>query len=484
MRHFLRKTKSTLQLLSKGEIERIHEQSLYVLQHCGIEVNHDKALKLLDEGGAQVDYSSQRVKIPPDLVTCCLKTVPEKITLAARNPEKDCILEPFGRPYSRNGGGSDYTLDLKTDEIRPLLASDMKDYFKLMDALENIDFVAAVFGHDLPIEGRDILVLREMLDQTDKHIHIRAYSKESLQYMFQMAEIVAGSKEELRQRPLISLLEAPVSPLKFIDISVEGLWLCGEYGIPLELCIMPICGATGPMTMAGNSLLINVELLGCVVLSQLSHPGAPLEHAPRPMIMNMSNGIGLTGSVEGIKMSIAGAQMAHYYNIPVSLHGPWTDSMTFDGQSTMERTNYASMSSLAGANVLSGSGMLQQGLLVSLVQLAIDDEINSALVSTQEGFGVDDERLGAEVISRVGPGGNFLEDEHTLKYLRTERHQPDILYRGTREAWQADGAKSFEQRARDKVNTILEEHQRPLLPEDKEKELNNLVQDALRLLKK
>lgn len=473
-----------LKVLSDIEIEQVHAKSLEVLENCGLEVEHTEGLKMLEEAGAQVDYDSQRAKIPPELVSRCLKTVPEKITLAARNPEKDCVLEPGGRPYSRNGGGSDYTLDLKTDEIRPLVAADMKDYFTLMDGLDHIDFVAAVFGHDLPVVGRDVLVLREMLGCTDKHIHLRAYTKESLEYMFKMAEIVAGSKENLRKRPIISLLEAPVSPMKFIDISVDGLWLCGEYGIPLELCIMPICGATGPMTLAGNTLLANIELMGCVVLSQLAHPGAPLEHAPRPMILNMANGVGLTGSIEGALMSVAGAQMAEYYNIPVSLHGPWTDSMTFDGQSTMERTNYATIAALAGAHVLSGSGMLQQGLLMSLVQLVIDDEINSALLSAVGGFPVDEEHLGADAICRVGPGGNFMEDEQTMKFLRGERQLPNILCRESRESWEAGGSKSFEERARDRAISILKKHEPNALADEQSRALDKLVEDALRLLKK
>ena len=156
-----------LKVLSDSEIERIHAKSLEVLENCGMEVDHSEALKMFEEAGAQVDHQGKRVKIPPELVSRCLETVQDRITLAARNPEKDCILEPGGRPYSRNGGGSDYTLDLKTDEIRPLVAADMKDYFTLMDGLEHIDFVAAVFGHDLPVVGRDILVLREMLSCTD-----------------------------------------------------------------------------------------------------------------------------------------------------------------------------------------------------------------------------------------------------------------------------------------------------------------------------
>ncbi|KKK51318.1 hypothetical protein LCGC14_3116150, partial [marine sediment metagenome] len=265
-----------------------------------------------------------------------------------------------------------------------------------------------------------------------------------------------------------------ISPMKFIEISVDGLWLCGEYGIPLELCIMPICGGTGPMTLAGNSLLMNVEFLGCVVLSQLAFPGAPLEHAPRPMIMDMSSGIGLTGSIEGAMMSAAGAQMAQYYNVPLSLHGPWTDSMTYDGQSTLERTNFTFLSGLAGAHVLSGSGMLEQGITFSHVQLVIDDEINSALYSVLEGFKADDEHLGMDAIGRVGPGGNFLGDKHTLQFLRGERHLPNILYRNSREHWEAENFKGFKERAKERAKNIIKKHKQkvgvPILIQSKKSE--------------
>jgi trimethylamine--corrinoid protein Co-methyltransferase len=131
-----------------------------------------------------------------------------------------------------------------------------------MDGLDGISFIAPVFGQDMPIIGRDILMLREAFAHTDKHIHLRAYSGKSLKSMIKMAEIVAGGKKALKQHPLVSLLEAPISPLKFLDVTVDALWLCGEYGIPLDVCVMPISGGTGPMTMAGNVVLFNAEFLG------------------------------------------------------------------------------------------------------------------------------------------------------------------------------------------------------------------------------
>jgi trimethylamine--corrinoid protein Co-methyltransferase len=278
------------------------------------------------------------------------------------------------------------------------------------------------------------------------------------------------------------LLEAPISPLKFLDVTVDALWLCGEYGIPLDVCVMPIAGGTGPMTMAGNVQLLNTEFLAGVVISQLANPGAPLQYAPRPMAMDMRTGFSLAGSVELGIMASAGAQMAHFYNVPVSLHGPWSDSMTHDGQSVLERTYMALMAALAGANVLVGAGMMQQSLVISHEQLVIDDEVNRIAFRAVEGFEIDEERLAWDAIDRVGPGGNFVEEMHTLKFLRGERYKPSLLYRDSREAWEAAGSKTMLDRAKEKAISILEEHQPNPLPVDTSQELDRLVASALKSL--
>jgi len=483
----MKSTESTwIKVLSDAEIEKINEQSLQILETTGILVDHEEGLKVLLNSGAQVDHQTRRVRIPRQLVAQCLKTVPDHFTLAARDPKWDCPLVRGGRPYSRNGGGADFTLDLDTGEFRPLMLTDLRGYYRLMDALDGIDFIAPVFGQDMPVLGRDILMLREAFSGTSKNIHLRAFSGKTLKIMFEMAAIVAGGKAELKQRPLVSLLEAPVSPLKFLDVMVDALFLCGEYGIPLDVCVMPIAGGTGPVTLAGNVQLLNTEFLGGVVISQLAHPGALLQYAARPMAMDMRTGFSLAGAIELGMMATAGAQMAHFYNVPVSLHGPWTDSMLHDGQSTFERTYMTLMAAYAGANVLVGAGMMQQSLVTSHEQLVIDSEINKTVVRALQGFEADEGRLAMEAIARVGPGGNFVQDPHTMKYLRVgERYKPSpLIYRGSRDGWAEDGGKSFEKRANDIARAILKEHVVLPLPEDTARALDELVADAMKQLKK
>jgi trimethylamine--corrinoid protein Co-methyltransferase len=470
-------------ILPRQGLDAIHRASIAILEKTGITVKHTAGLQLLEDAGASVDWDSSRARLPESLVDRCLKTVPSKLLLGSRIGSKDLTVAHGLLPVTRNGGGSDLTLDLDTDQLRPLTGADLRDYIRLMDGLEHIDFIAPVYARDYPERNRDVLVLQTMFENTDKHVHMRAYSKKSLEILLEMAVTVAGSVENLKQRPVLSLLEAPVSPLTFLDITVDALFLCGEYGIPLELCCMPIAGGTGPITLAGSVTLANAECLACTVISQLANPGAPLEFAPRCMIMDMKTTVGLTGSIEGAMMAAAGAQLARdLYNVPVSLHGPWTDSVLPDEQSNLERTNFAFLAGLAGTNVFSGAGMLEQGKTFSHLQLAMDDEIHAMVKLVLSGMDTDPEHTAFEAIDRVGPGGNYLIDDLTLKYFKTERYFPKILLRETRSTWEAKGAKSFRERARQRVKHILATHEPVPLDEAISRQLSALVKASEKTL--
>lgn len=473
-----------IKYLSDNQIEEIHEGSLDILESTGIKVELEAGLKVLEKAGARVDYPTGRAKIPRALVARCLETMPRELAYAARNPEKDCYIKPGGRLYSRTAGSPDFIIDIDTDKWRPVTIVDVKEIYTVMDALDGISILTSAFAQDWPKFGRDILMLREMFDHTDKHLHLRTDTVETFPHMLEMAAIVAGGKDKLKERPIVSLLEGHVNPLRFIDVMVNALILCGEYGIPLEVCCMPMAGSTGPVTMAGNLQLINSEFLAGVVISQSAHPGAPLVYAPRPMLMDLKTGFSLAGSIDGEMSAVAGVQLAHFYNVPVSVHGQWSDSVIDDGQSILEHSYTALLGALSGANILVGSGSIQETLSISLAQLVIDDNINNICFRALEGFTVDKDHLAVDAIKRVGPGSNFLVDEHSVKFCRGERYTPDLFYRGSIEGWEEGGRKTYRDRAKEKARTILKEHKPNPLPEDIGKALDEYVDYAFKSLKK
>ncbi len=468
-----------VRFLTENDMQKIHEQALFLLENTGIGVKHTEGLEILANAGANIDYQTSTVRIPVDLVEKSLNTVPRKITLAGRNPERDLILEPGGTMHTRNTGGMTQIHDLETGEIREAILSDTADFARLLDGLDNIDFIAPLYAADVPLDILELQVLETMMCNTDKHINIRALDKRTFPYLIKMAEIVAGGKEKLKERPVISILEAPISPLLFPDVFIESLILGGEYGIPIEICSMPNVGGTGPITLAGSLLLSTVEHLATIVISQAAHPGAPLIWASRFPALDMKSGN--TGMLtEGAMVSAAAAQLAtEHYNLICDLHGPATNAVNPEGESVFEECIGAFVTGFAGRPaVLCGAGGMELGIATSFEQLVISNEIFSVIRRVIDGFVIDDDTLAKDVIAQVGVGGNYLGEQHTLDHLRSERLNSSLLKPKTRATWVEDGSKSLVELAREKARAILAEHQPAPMDEATLESLKELVKTA------
>ena len=471
---------TAVRYLSEEGVRKIHESTLTALEDIGVVVLHQDGLSLLADSGAKIDDDTMVAKISSDIVEQCLDSAPKQFTMAGREEKYDLYLEPGGKIYGRNGGGPGHIVDIETGKVRDAIETDVRDYARLVDAMEFIDIVAPLYASDFPSGTRDIRVLKAMFESTSKHINIRLLEPDSLPYILKMAEIVAGSKENLRQRPIITMLESPIAPLKIPEVLIKTLLACGDYGVPVEICSMPIAGATGPITLAGSLLMSNIEMVASLVISQLANPGAPLVFTPRIMVMDMSTGYALSGSIENALLAAAGVQLAiEAYQIPVNMHGPYTDSQMSDAQSGIENTYFTFLAAMAGANILTGAGHLEGGLIISLTQLLIDNELMGIVQRSMDGFEVDDNTLGLDVIARSIEKDSLLADKHTLKNLRTSRrYSPQLLTREPREKWAALGSKTMEDRAREAVKVLLKSHTPVPLGKDLIETIDEVVMEA------
>ncbi len=473
-------------VLSEEDIRKLHASTLEILEQVGVTVMHDRGMDILADAGAKVDRSTQNVKIPAPVVEKALASAPQAFVMAGRLPENDITIDMGGAIYNRNGGGPGHVEDMETGQVRGASLADVKDYARLVDALPNMHIAAPIYAQDTPAQTRDIRVLAAMFASTSKHINMRLLHLESLPYVIRMAEIVAGGRENLKKRPVMTLLESPIAPLKIPDVLVESLLICGEYGIPLEICSMPIAGATGPITLAGSLLVSNVEMVTAVVISQLVHPGAPLVFTPRIMIMDMKNGHALTGSIENVLLASAGIQLAREgYRIPVNMHGPYTDSLTSDTQAGIENTYFTLLPAMSRANILTGAGHLEGGLFVSYTQLMIDSEIAGIARRLVDGMLVDDNSLGVDAVRRSAVSHNLLTDPHTMANLRkTGSYRPKLLTREPRQTWLDAGSPTMQCRAREMAKSLLQSHSPAPLDPGVEKELQKVIQEAAAKLEK
>lgn len=444
------------QPVSIKEVEKIHNASMYIFEKVGFEVDNERALKLFAENGAMVDFTLKRIKASEEWIMEHIKKAPARIILYGREPKHNIVVES-NKTYLGTGGTAVGILDFKSGVKRPTTLSDVETIARLVNTLDNIHwFVLPVYPNDIAKEELDVIRFFAGLNNTTKHVMGGIFGPQGAKKVVKMAQILAGGENELRARPIISIICSLISPLKMGKEYVDHIFDVVEAGVPLITSCAPISGATSPITLAGTLVQLNVEALSGVLLAQLIAPGAPVLYSAVPTTADLRTMNFLFGSVENGIMNSVCAQLATFYNLPLYSTGGTTEAKIPDAQAGYEKAITTLMPALAGAQLIhETAGLLDSGMTVSLEQYVIDDEINGMVMRAVRGLEINEQTLAAEVIEAVGPGGNYLTEKHTLNYMKKEMFMPQLANRMSYDIWKEKGCKDVAQLAREKVSELL-----------------------------
>lgn len=453
--------------LTDEDVLRIHETSLRVFDEIGIQVNYAPARELFRAAGADVDETSAIVKISPGQVEELIHRAPPIVKLCGRaeNGDLDCKVGGKG-VYLGTGGTALNVLDPGSQDSRRATLKDVVDMARLVDTLDNIHFfMLNVYPNDLPVEEVDVNRFGAALNRTRKHVMGGVYTREGVKNVIKMAEMIAGSPEKLRERPFISMVTCVISPFKIDEHYGQLTMEAARHGIPVVVPTEPLCGATAPITLAGNLVVQNVDTLSGVMLSQLTNPGTPTLYGCISSITDLRDMKYLSGAVEMGLMNAAAAQMAQFYLLPYYATAGMSDSKVTDAQAGYESAITSLMVALAGGNLIhDAAGFLEFCMTASYDKLVIDNEIIGMVMRAVEGIRVDDETLAFDVISKAGPGGHFVSARHTRRHMRSEQYLPQLSDRDERGKWEAAGAKDAKARATAKVVESLDQPLQATIP--------------------
>jgi trimethylamine--corrinoid protein Co-methyltransferase len=456
-----------LEYLSEEQMRAIHAAALDILQDCGTMIHHQRSLDLLGQAGAHVKDDNQ-VFIPSGLVEAAIRSAPSRVTIYDRNGAAAMCLEGRNVYY---GTGSDcpYLLDSFSGERREFLSTDVEDAVRLVDALPNIDFTMSNgLAPDFPTELQYQYKYATMIRNSTKPQVITAADKTCLNDIADIAAAAVGGREELSRKPIFVLYDEPTSPLVHINEVMEKLMFMAEHNLPTNYSPGIMAGGTSPVTMAGAIAQANAEILAGLVIHQLTNAGAPFIFGAGMSPMDMQS-MQPTYSAPEAMMTQAGlCQIGRcLYELPTWGFGGCSASKLADEQAVNEAATYIMMAGWAGTNLVHDVGYLEFGLTYSFDLLVMCNEFIGQVRRMMEGIPVDRENLAVEAIKRVGPGGHFLGDVHTLDHFR-DNWQPDLTDRRTYQDWQSRGAKSMGQLAKEKIKELKERHQpQPLSPEVK-----------------
>jgi trimethylamine--corrinoid protein Co-methyltransferase len=472
--------KPRISFLNQNEIENIHHKSLEILSNIGIKFRSRKALQILENAGCPIDWEEGAAKIPAEVVSKALDTLPHQFTLAARDPAKD-ILCGGGELYFTAAAQSTTFRDLETRQRRPSTSHDLIQCARLIDALDTVqEWAAMVVPHDVPPDLQGLRAVQISLNHTTKHF-LGGGQLKSIPYVLEMMDAVLGHRDRLIERPLFSVVINPVSPLQNGEELVEATLAWAPYKIPIFLQFLPLAGATSPVTLAGTVLQANAEFLGNITLYQLAEPGWPILWAASAGTMDMTSGRWGMGP-EGALMTLALIDMAKYYKIPVNAMGTSSvDAKTIGFQSGMDTVFNSLLPILAGVDNLWGPADLDGATLVDLPYILLASEAVRQIQHLIQGINLDEDRFLFEVIEKMGFQGEYLGDPSTKKYFREEHLLPDLFPRETYEAWKARG-QSEEEMAIERVKAILSTHEPEPLPEDVVREIDRIYAKAEKAL--
>ncbi len=450
-----------LKILSKDEIQLIHENTLELLQTLGVRVESEEAQNLLVKNGATSIKRDNKIYIlfPEDLVKEQLKKVPNEFTLYGPDGSYSIKVNLNAQIFSTFGAAMKIHDSSKRKKIRNSTLKDLINQIKIVNKLDNIDCSHLdIWPGDVPYTVLHCHSILQWAKHGIKPFGMACFGRTASQDMINMASIISGGTDELKKKPRLLGVFNPTSPLLLPQILLNGLFVFAKHNQPMNITSAAGAGSTAPVTLAGLLVQTNMEILASIVLTQLINPGTPVLYGSTNTIMDPLTGNMAYGSTEFALITIGSAQLAHYYKIPSKGSGLMTDSKCFDLQNGFERYLTLLHAALAGHNYITCAGTYESSITEALELLIIDDDLIGMVKRELKGITVNSDTLAREEIERVAlSSGNYLGTKHSAKYVRKEIFVPSLVDRKRRGAWMKEGEKDIMERAREKMLEILRE---------------------------
>ena len=460
----IEKRSVSFRVLTDDQVVEIRRTAFEVMSKVGFKVHHAGARKMLKQAGALVD--DEIVKVPEHIVAECLRTAPKGWTIYDRQGKR--AMEVEGRKsYYGTSTASPNTRDALSGEIHPTRVADIAIGAKVADALPNIDWVMPMGSvQDVPSTAADIHEFEAVVTNTTKPIVFIGYTPRGVELVFEMAAEVAGGIDDLRQRPFLIFYPEPISPLVFPADVIDRLFVCADLAMPQIQGPTMQFGATAPMTLAGAIAQGTAEALMCLVLAQLRKPGCPCSLGCNFAVFDMTAGLLSIAAPETSLALAAQAEVAQSFGLPSWGLAGSTDAKVLDAQAGSESAFSILAQGLGGLNLIHDVGYMDNGMVCSTAQLILGDENIGMAKRFLRGIEVNRETLARELIENVGPGGHYLDQNHTYDHFKNELWMPDLMTRSASEEWQSQGAKDMATRIQEKLEDIVKNHEAPSLPDN------------------
>ncbi len=450
--------------MNESEIERVNAASLDLLETIGVRLEHDEVAQKVIQAGGRPGRDAFEVQFPREMVSDYLSLAPSSVQLDAVDGTPTCLTSDSDAVF-----WTCPVLYIWTGtERREILQTDLTRICRLSNHLRNVQGIMGVALADVPPLERDFVGVRVMAESSRKHIRALCFSGSGMEALAEMKPLLPGN--------WLSLGFTAHGPLRWTHLALDVFLKSAGQKIPVTINGEPMAGVTGPVTLAGNVVVGNAEILAGIVVNEVLEPGRPvIYNLGLAHVFDMKHATAITGGPENGLLAGASAELGRYYRLPSS---SWvsTESLFEDEQAAMEKMFGFLTHVSSGVNVVWGMGQLESEMTISLAQLVIDNEIVDFVRRYRRGFRVDDESISLQTIRDVGISGSYLEHEHTLANFRNEIYHPLMLNRSARTA----RSRPLVEVAREKAEQLLKDDPGSSLPQGVSAELRRIEEQYRR----
>ncbi len=464
-----------LEVLNQNEIQRIHNATIELLEQVGIKVESKEALDLFEKNGAKVNKKTNFVYIPEFLIKHSLMKIPKSFSLFGPDGSYQLKVDTSNSVFATMGAAVNINDPSRKKLIRKTSLKDAIDHIRVVNELEHINCSHVdVWPHDIPFTEIHYHTISNWAKFSNKPYGMSCYGRVASEDMMNMLSIIVEDEGNLRNKPRLLGIFNPLSPLTLPKILLNGLFVFAKYNQPLLISAAASAGSTSPVTLAGTLVQANMEVLSSIILTQLINPGTPVLYGSTNTILDPLSGNVAYGSMEFSLITIASAQLAHFYNIPSKGSGSLTDSKLFDIQNGFERfvTLYTAIA--AGHNYITCAGTYESLLSETLELLVIDNEFIDIITKVlQKGY------LNKKALNLrqqkdiIGENNSSMRIKEKMKKIDKEIFHKKIFESMINVNHTNEGDKTIMNKAKSLVHQILQQERDSKLSEPVDKELKN-----------
>jgi len=467
-----------LQDLPDREFALLHESMLRLLSDYGVLFAHEEAQRLLGKAGNEVDTKG-RVHLKPKFVESMLAQSPKNgFVLSGRDEVKKVHAAPNQMSF-RPSTGAPFILDYAAGRPREATMDDARIMATLADALEGYGLVNSVVNPPGAPGGMGSVRLLVNAHRCSlKPSDVTVMTGEEVNLIGRICAAIRGGEKESREKPLVAVDVAMITPLRCAREQVEAFLECAKWGLPVEVLSSPTLGVSSPVTLAGGSLIAMAEMVAVLCLLYQIAPGLGIINAARVAPINMHTSEYNYGAPELGMASVLLCAWSARYNIPCDMYGFGTYAKAPGAQASMEKTFSGLLMALGHPYMITGGGILDNALITSPEQLVIDNEAIKIIKRVRRPVTIDEDSLGIDVLlEAMKSDGVLLGEEHTARHVRAG----EVVGCGLRQWFPAPAGEEvfpdLAARAHKKKEEILASHKVPPFDSITEKQINRLLGD-------